>query len=89
MSHLFLSHITPGILLLSKKQDQVSAGRQAVLTEGAWPSNLKSHCIFCAQFHLVSWPRGGAEKPDALQTQTSDLVWSQALGEILEYGSLQ
>ena len=74
MSHFFLSHVTLGILLLNKKQDQVSGRRQAVLTEGAWPSNLKSLCLLCAQFPLVSWPHDGAEKPDALHTQTSDLV---------------
>lgn len=38
---LFLGDITPGILLLNKRQGQARGKGKAVLAEGAWPSNLK------------------------------------------------
>lgn len=45
---LFLGDITPGILLLNKRQGRASGTGKAVLAEGAWPSNLKWYSFFCA-----------------------------------------
>lgn len=60
---LFLSDITPGILLLNKIQGQANRDRKAVQAEGAWPNNLKGFCLCCASVSLVSLPHGGAENP--------------------------